>query len=112
MATQTAPVTSDRVFLETGMDIQQALAHVSAGRVTLEAYLEWDANRLKAAEAKGKIGASGPLRCKVSEKGALSVYGLQRMPVTLYAGQWERLIVFAPTIGEFIKANPTLARKS
>jgi len=28
------------------------------------------------------------LRCKVSEKGAVSVYWLQRMPVTLYAGQW------------------------
>ena len=33
----------------------------------------------------------GPLYCKVSEKGAVSVYGLQRMPVTLYVEQWERL---------------------
>jgi len=31
------------------------------------------------------------LSCKVSEKGALSVYGLGRFPVTLYRGQWERL---------------------
>jgi hypothetical protein len=29
---------------------------------------------------------------KVSEKGALSVYGLQRFPVTLYAEQWEQLL--------------------
>lgn len=29
---------------------------------------------------------------KVSEKGALSLYGLQRLPVTLYSSQWERLL--------------------
>ena len=32
------------------------------------------------------------MSCKVSEKGALSVYGLGRFPVTLYRGQWERLL--------------------
>jgi hypothetical protein len=29
---------------------------------------------------------------KVSEKGALSLYGLGRFPVTLYRTQWERLL--------------------
>jgi hypothetical protein len=29
---------------------------------------------------------------RVSQKGALSVYGLGRFPVTLYAEQWERLL--------------------
>jgi hypothetical protein len=53
------------------------------------------------------------LYAKVSEKGAVSVYGLQRMPVTLYAGQWERLVEFVPQISEFIKANDKLlSRKS
>jgi hypothetical protein len=55
------------------------------------------------------------LSCKVSkEKGALSVYGLGRFPVTLYASQWERLIEFAKTgaITQFIAANEaTLSRK-
>lgn len=33
------------------------------------------------------------LRCKVSEKKAVSVYGLNaRFPVTLYRTQWERLL--------------------
>jgi hypothetical protein len=45
---------------------------------------------------------------KVSEKGALSIYGLGRFPVTLYRGQWERLIAEADTISAFIKANDTL----
>ena len=43
---------------------------------------------LKALKAKVK----NTPRLKVSQKGAISVYGLQRMPVTLYAGQWERII--------------------
>jgi hypothetical protein len=42
---------------------------------------------------EGKNGkAKGSLYCKVSQKGAISVYGLQRMPVTLYVEQWERLL--------------------
>ena len=46
-----------------------------------------------------------PLYCKVSAKGALSVYGLQRMPVSLYREQWERLAGFMPTILQFVKDN-------
>ena len=49
--------------------------------------------------------APRPLTCKVSAKGALSVYGLGRFPVTLYRGQWERLIGHISHVEEFIKAN-------
>ena len=45
---------------------------------------------------------------KVSEKGALSVYGLGRFPVTLYRGQWERLFTARQQIAEFIKTNANL----
>lgn len=45
------------------------------------------------------------LYCKVSAKGAVSVYGLQRMPVTLYAQQWQRLLEFASGIHEFIETK-------
>ena len=48
------------------------------------------------------------LTMKVSEKGALSIYGLGRFPVTLYRGQIERLLGHADTIHAFIKANATL----
>jgi hypothetical protein len=41
----------------------------------------------------------------VSQKGAISVYGLQRMPVTLYVEQWERLLSFADDIRDFAKEN-------
>jgi hypothetical protein len=45
---------------------------------------------------------------KVSEKGALSVYGLGRFPVTLYRGQWERLFACRQQIASFIETNKTL----
>jgi hypothetical protein len=48
---------------------------------------------------------SGQLRLKVSEKGALSVYGLGRFPVTLYKEQWLRLLDFTDEIRSFLKAN-------
>ena len=47
----------------------------------------------------------GQLRLKVSEKGALSVYGLGRFPVTLYKEQWVRLLDYANEIRLFIKEN-------
>ena len=47
----------------------------------------------------------GQLRLKVSEKGALSVYGLGRFPVTLYKEQWTRLLDYGDEIRSFIKDN-------
>jgi len=47
----------------------------------------------------------GQLRLKVSEKGALSVYGLGRFPVTLYKEQWMRLLDYSDQIRSFIKDN-------
>lgn len=52
-----------------------------------------------------KQGASSNVRMKVSEKGALSVYGMGRFPVTLYKEQWLRLLDMADDIRAFIAAN-------
>ena len=52
--------------------------------------------------------ATRKLTLKVSEKGAVSCYGLGRFPVTLYAGQWDRLLSEADQISTFIKANASL----
>ena len=54
--------------------------------------------------------ASSPKRLsmKVSEKGALSIYGLGRFPVTLYRGQWERLATAMPDIKVFLAQNSAL----
>ena len=74
------------------------------------AELEKMQEELKALKAKVK----NTPRLKVSQKGAISVYGLQRMPVTLYAGQWERIIqlVESGVFSDFIAQNEsTLTRK-
>lgn len=42
---------------------------------------------------------------KISVRGALSVYGLGRFPVTLYRSQWEKLFAEADNIRAFIVAN-------
>lgn len=55
---------------------------------------------------KAKIAKGTTLRLKVSEKGGLSLYGINsRFPVTLYRQQWEKLIAYAPTITQFIADN-------
>jgi hypothetical protein len=63
--------------------------------------------RIAQLEAAAK-SAERKLTLKVSEKGALSLYGMGRFPVTLYRGQWERLLAAKPEIEAFIKANDTL----
>jgi len=53
----------------------------------------------------------GQLSLRVSEKGALSVYGLGRFPVTLYREQWDKLLGMADEIRQFISQNDHLLKK-
>lgn len=46
----------------------------------------------------------GKLSCKVSAKGAVSVYGLARFPTTLYASQWRRLFGFREQLEAFLES--------
>ena len=48
---------------------------------------------------------SGTLEFRVSEKGAVSVYGMGRFPVTLYYEQWVRLLEAADRLKEFLEEN-------
>jgi hypothetical protein len=47
----------------------------------------------------------GSLSLKVSQKGAVSLYGMGRFPVTLYQEQWTKLLSFSDEIKGFIEAN-------
>jgi hypothetical protein len=62
------------------------------------ARLKAENERLKGQQAKG-------LSLKVSEKGALSVYGLGRFPVALYKEQWTKLLAVSDDIKAFLKEN-------
>ena len=68
--------------------------------------LRAEIERLKAENAALKAKSErGTLSLKVSEKGALSVYGMGRFPVTLYKEQWLKLLDINDDIRAFIKAN-------
>lgn len=54
---------------------------------------------------KANKPARGTLSMKVSEKGALSVYGMGRFPVTLYKEQWMKLLSISDEIKKFISEN-------
>jgi hypothetical protein len=54
---------------------------------------------------KKKKSSPGTLSMKVSEKGALSVYGMGRFPVTLYKEQWLKLLGISEDIKKFIDEN-------
>ncbi len=57
------------------------------------------------AELETRLAKGGNISFKVSEKGAVSVYGLGRFPVTLYLEQWEALLAHVGELREFIEAN-------
>jgi hypothetical protein len=61
--------------------------------------------RLKAENESLKKSSTKELFMKVSQKGALSVYGLGRFPVTLYKEQWLRLLDMEGNIRDFIVQN-------
>ena len=67
--------------------------------------LQTELERLRAENERLKQSGRGKLAMKVSEKGALSVYGMGRFPVTLYKEQWLRLLAAAEDIKAFIEAN-------
>jgi len=67
--------------------------------------LRAEIERLRAENEALKRPERGKLSLKVSEKGALSVYGMGRFPVTLYQEQWLKLLGISDEIKAFIEAN-------
>jgi hypothetical protein len=67
--------------------------------------LKAELERIRSENAALKKGASQGIRLKVSEKGAVSVYGMGRFPVTLYKEQWLKLFDISDDIRAFIAAN-------
>jgi hypothetical protein len=62
---------------------------------------------LKADNERLKQKKNTSISMKVSEKGAVSVYGLGRFPVTLYQEQWTKLLSLSDEIQQFIGDNKT-----
>src|SRR5262249_16782850 len=81
---------------EPSMKKEEVLAKLAAGEPSVD-----EASKMLADNEPKR----GTLYCKVSEKGAISVYGLQRMPVTLYVEQWQRLLDYGDEIRKFMTEN-------
>jgi len=75
----------------------EILQAVSRGELSAD-----DASKL----LKTASRTAGAVSFKVSEKGAVSVYGLNaRFPTTLYGDQWARLLDQADALRKFIADN-------
>jgi len=95
-------------------DVSQTISNYLIGGVMAEETAEQKLARLeaenRALREQVEQRRTGQLRMKVSEKGALSVYGLGRFPVTLYKEQWIRLLDYADEIKSFLKENDQLLK--
>jgi len=69
------------------------------------ATLQEQIESLKAELKEKKKNTPKQLSLKVSQKGAVSVYGLGRFPVTLYPAQMQRLLSIKEEIETFIEEN-------
>ena len=61
--------------------------------------------KLRAENASLKKAGSRGISLKVSQKGAVSLYGMGRFPVTLYKEQWTKILDMADVIRAFIADN-------
>jgi hypothetical protein len=73
--------------------------------------LKDELERLRKENEALKKDASSNIRMKVSEKGAVSIYGMGRFPVTLYKEQWLKLLDMSTEIRAFIAANDAQLKK-
>jgi hypothetical protein len=73
--------------------------------------LQKELERLRNENAALKTGRRGGITFRISEKGAVSVYGLGRFPVTLYQEQWDKLLGAVDDLRAFIDANRDRLKK-
>jgi hypothetical protein len=81
------------------------IARNTLAAVATDEDMKAELERLRAENAALKSRKAAAVSLKVSEKGAVSVYGLGRFPVTLYKEQWTKLLDMADEIKAFIAAN-------
>ena|ERR1700757_4323774 len=84
--------------------VQAAKAAPTAREQALLAEIE--ALKAQNAALEQEKNTGGTFSMKVSEnKRCLSIYGMGRRPVTLYASQWQKILAHAADIEQFIEVN-------
>jgi hypothetical protein len=72
--------------------------------------LRAEIEKLRAENDQLKTKAVRGLSLKVSEKGAVSLYGVGRFPVTLYKEQWVKILGMKGEIETFLHDNERLLK--
>jgi hypothetical protein len=67
--------------------------------------LREEVERLRAENDALKTKTSRETRLQVSQKGAVSLYGIRRFPITFYADEWDIILRMEDEIRTFIKEN-------
>ncbi len=67
--------------------------------------LRGEVERLRAENDALKTKKSREMRLQVSQKGAVSLYGIRRFPITFYADEWDIVLGMGDKIRTFIKEN-------
>ncbi len=67
--------------------------------------------RLRAENAALRAETKKGSSLKVSVKGAVSLYGLRRFPITFYMEEWNRILGMADEIRAFIRENEAQLKK-
>lgn len=92
----------------TDAGMQQAVLLLAAGKCNAAEFKAWSdeyiAVEKTAASVAARSNGNKPTP-KCAASGAISVYGLNRMPVTLYAEQWAKVFGMKDEITKFIAEN-------
>jgi len=67
--------------------------------------MQAELERLRAENESLKKAGSRGISLKVSQKGAVSLYGMGRFPVTLYKEQWLKILEMSDVLKAFIADN-------
>lgn len=67
--------------------------------------LQAELERLRAENETLKSEKAKSVYLKVSQKGAVSLYGIRRFPVTFYADEWDTILGMSDEIRRFIADN-------
>ena len=70
-----------------------------------EEEMKAELEKLRAENDQLKTKSVRGLSLKVSEKGAVSLYGVGRFPVTLYKEQWAKVLGMKDEIEKFLHDN-------
>ncbi len=74
--------------------------------------MQAELERLRAENEGLKARKTQERRLQVSQKGAVSLYGIRRFPITFYADEWDIILGMADEVRTFISQHDTeLKRK-